>query len=337
VVLLPVLVAALLCTALVPIVQGLERRGWRTLPATWVAFGGFVLVVVLAAVLVVPPTAAELGNVGDSVREGSQQVEDWLVDGPLGLDREQVRQFTDDPIGRASEALQDSDISLVSGAVLVGEVLAGGLLALVLTFLFLKDGRRFQDWVLAHLPARHHDAVRAGAGRAWAALGGYLRGAAILGAVEGVVIGTTVWLAGGALAVPVAVLTFAAAFFPVVGAVVAGAVATLVVLATAGPAQALVVLAVVIVVQQLDNDLLAPFIYGRSVQLHPALVLLALSAGGVLGGIVGAFVAVPVLAVVAAVGSEVWERRSPQWLAPDETSPTAEGPEPPAAPSPEGP
>jgi predicted PurR-regulated permease PerM len=312
--LLPVFVAALLCTATAPLVVRLERRGWPTLAATWTVFGGFLLLLVGLALLIVPPTVAELGDVGDSVRDGVQEVEDWLVDGPLGLERERVEEFTNDPFDKASSLIEESDVSVTSGAVVVGEVVAGALLSLVLSFLFLKDGRKFQRWALDHLPARHREPIRAGARRAWDALGGYLKGAAILGTVEGVIIGSTVWVVGCSLAIPVAVLTFVAAFFPIVGAVVAGAVATLVVLATAGVGEAVIVLVVVIVVQQLDNDILAPFIFGAAVRLHPAVILVALTAGAAVGGIVGAFLAVPLTAMAAAVAGEVWDRRGERWI-----------------------
>ena len=305
-VLLPVLVALLLCTVLVPLVARLEARGWPTLGATWTVFGGGLLVVLGVAALVVPPTVDELSDIGPSVQEGAADVEDWLVDGPLGLDRERVHEFTGDPVGAVGDMVRSSDVSLADSAMVAGEALAGALLALVLSFLFLKDGRRFQAWALRRAPARHRDTLRATAQRAWEALTQYLRGAAILGGVEGVIIGGTVAAVGGSLAVPIGVLTFAAAFFPIVGAVVAGGVAVLVVLATAGLVPALIVLAVAVVVQQLDNDLLAPFIYGHQLQLHPAVILIAITGGGLLGGIVGAFIAVPVVAVVSAVAGELW-------------------------------
>ena len=106
-----------------------------------------------------------------------------------------------------------------------------------------------------------------------------------------------------------AVLTFFGAFFPIVGAVVMGTVAALVTLAGAGVVPAAVVLVVVVVVQQLDNDLLAPFIYGHSLHLHPIAVLLALAVGASLGGIIGAFVAVPLTSAAWGVGDEVRAHR----------------------------
>jgi putative heme transporter len=191
--------------------------------------------------------------------------------------------------------------------------LAGFILALVLTFFFLKDGRKFQRWARAHLPADREELFTTLAGRAWGALAGYLRGAAFIGLVEAIIIGVTLWLVGARLPVPVAVLTFLGAFFPLVGAVAAGIVATLVALVSGGTGDALIVAIVALAVQQFDNDLLAPLIYGKAINLHPVVVLLTLSAGATLGGLIGAFVAVPIAAVISAVGGELWKRYGDSW------------------------
>jgi predicted PurR-regulated permease PerM len=312
-VILPVFIALLLCAALAPLVTRLEQRGVPTLPATWLAYLVFLGLVIGTIVVIVPMMASELNGVGDRVSEGLDVVEDWLVTGPLNLDRSDVEDIRPDGSGNISETVSTSSSTVVSGVTMAGELFAGLILALVLGFLLLKDGRRIQAWGLAHLPERQHDLACALAQRAWDALGGYLRGAAILGAVEGVIIGLTLWTVGVPLAAPIGVLTFLAAFFPVVGAVVAGASATLVALATAGTREALIVLAVCVVVQQFDNDLLAPFIYGKSVQLHPALILVALTTGSVLGGIIGAFLAVPITAAISGVSSELWSRYGEAW------------------------
>ena len=101
-----------------------------------------------------------------------------------------------------------------------------------------------------------------------------------------------------------ALVTFLAAFVPVVGAIVAGVLAVLVALATAGGTGAIVVAVVAFVVQQLDNDVLAPVVYGRALELHPVVILLAILAGGSAFGLVGSFLAVPVVAVVVNVAAE---------------------------------
>jgi predicted PurR-regulated permease PerM len=110
---------------------------------------------------------------------------------------------------------------------------------------------------------------------------------------------------GGGLIVPVMLLTFVAAFVPIAGAIVAGVVATMVALVTAGTVPALIVGVVALVVQQLDNDVLAPMIYGRSLRLHPVVVLLSVVTGGALFGIAGTVIAVPLVAVAVAVFREL--------------------------------
>lgn len=188
IVVLPVFIATLLCSVLAPLVVRLEGRGWRPLPATVAVFFGFLGVLGLALTAIIPPTVDELGGLGDTVEIALDDIEDWLVDGPLSLDRSDVEEITDDPGGRLSELARSSGSQLADGARLVGETLAGALLALVLTFLFLKDGRRIQRWWLSHLPDRHRELARDAAARALGALAGFLRGAALLGLVEGVTI-----------------------------------------------------------------------------------------------------------------------------------------------------
>lgn len=310
IVVLPILVALLACSVLAPLVVWLERRGWPTAVATATVFFGALLTLGAVLALVVPPTVDQLVSTGEAVEQGLDDVEDWLVNGPLDLSRSEVRDYTQDPGGTIADLARDSSDTVTAGLVVVGETVAGALLALVLTFLILKDGRRMQAWTLDHLPRRHHDVVRECAAAAWSALSGFLRGAALLGTVEALIIGGAMWLVGAPLALPVAVFTFLGAFFPIVGAIVAGALAAIVTLATVGVTEALIVLVVVIVVQQLDGDLLAPLIYGRSLQLHPVVVLIVLAAGGVLGGIAGAFIAVPLAGATVGVGGVLWARRA---------------------------
>ena len=187
---------------------------------------------------------------------------------------------------------------MVSGTVVAFEVITGLVLALVTTFFLLKDGGRFCAWLLTFVPDDREPLARRLAARSWQTLGGYLRGSATLGVIEGFIIGMTVWIVGGALAVPVAVITFFAAFLPFAGAVLAGAVAVLVTLVTAGSTPALIVLVVAVLVQQFDNDLLAPIVFGKNLELHALVVLAAIVAGSTLFGAFGAVLAVPTTAVV---------------------------------------
>jgi putative heme transporter len=315
VVTLPIFIALLACAALAPLVTRLEAHGWPPLAATLTVLVVAVLVVGGLIAAAVVPALAQADEIADAVSEGLADVEDWLVEGPLGIQRETVDRWTENPTERITEMAGSSSTEIIAGVRTAGEVFAGALLALILTVLFLKDGRRFQRWALGHLPPRHHDLSRALGRRSWSALGGYLRGATILGLVEGVIIGITLWLVGSPLWGPIAVFTFLLAYFPVVGAVIAAVAATLVALATGGVGDAAIVAAVSLAVQQLDGDLLAPVVYGQSLKLHPALVVIVLTAGGVLGGIAGAFLAVPVAGAVVGMSSELWSRTGRSWAA----------------------
>lgn len=304
-VVLPLFAALLLATQLRPIVQALRSRGWprgiAALAATAAGLAGVGAAVAAMAV----PLARELADVDVGVRGGVDRVGDWLVHGPLGLSERQV----DGAIERGFQELRSHGAELaggaLSGTMLALEVLVGALLALFLLFFFLKDGDRIWAWIVGLLPSTARADAEAIGSRSWTVLGGYVRGVAIVALVDAVLIGAALGALGIPLALPLAILTFLGGFFPILGANVAGFAATMVALVADGVAAALIVAGVVLVVQQLEGHLLQPLIVGRSVSLHPVAILLALAAGGVLWGVPGAFLAVPLTAVAAGAASSV--------------------------------
>jgi predicted PurR-regulated permease PerM len=298
-VLFPLAVALFITRALSVPAGWLRARGWRPAPAAAATLVGALLLLVALVALVAPPMVDEFSHLGPTLDEGVGQVEDWLVeDSPFDLTRRDVEDARDDVTDRARDALRHSGDQVTRGVRTAVSGLAGLLLALVLTFFALKDGPHFVHWVDGRVESRRRDQLRTVAQASWAAIGGYLRGAAILGLVEAVIIGGTMAVMGAGLVVPVMLLTFAAAFVPIVGAVVAGVIAVLVTLAAGGLVPALVVGVVALLVQQLDNDLLAPWIYGKSLELHPVVILLAIAAGTALFGFAGTVLAVPFTATV---------------------------------------
>ncbi|MGH3001372.1 MAG: AI-2E family transporter [Gaiellaceae bacterium] len=195
--------------------------------------------------------------------------------------------------------------TVLSGTMIAVELAVGTLLALFLLFFFLKDGDRIWAWVVRLFPGDARADVEAIGRRGWKVLGGYLRGVSIVALVDAVLIGGALAVLGVPFALPLALLTFLGGFLPIVGANLAGFAAAMVALVSDGLLTALVVAAVVLVVQQLEGHLLQPLIVGRSVRLHPVAILLAITAGGVLWGIPGAFLAVPLTAVSAAAASHL--------------------------------
>ena len=179
------------------------------------------------------------------------------------------------------------------------------MLAIVLLFFFVKDGPAIWAWLVRQWPARWGPHIDEAGRRSWTVLGGYLRGTAIIGLVDAILIGIALALIGVPFVLPLSMLTFLGGFLPLIGASVAGIIAALVALVSGGVVDALLVLVlgVIIVIQQVEGDLLAPYILGKALQLHAVAILLSLTAGAAFAGIVGAFLAVP----VAAVGYTVLE------------------------------
>jgi putative heme transporter len=296
--LIPVVIALFLSRALAPVSMWLRSHRWPGALAAATTMLGFFLVIAGLLAAITPAIADEVDSLEPTVTQALDDVEDWLVDdSPFDVSRGTIDRLRERTGERVDGFFRESDSGLLDRSTLAAEVLAAALLALILTFFMLRDGQRFVDWSLRQLPFRHRANVHRAARGGWFALGGFLRGAAMLGLVESITIGLTLFLVGGDLVVPVMILTFMAAFVPIVGAVAAGVLAVLVALVTAGVVPALIVAGVAFAVQQLDNDILAPVIYGKALDLHPVTILLSLAAGTSLFGFAGTLLAVPVVAV----------------------------------------
>ena len=289
---LAVLVALLLAALLEPVARLVCR-----LPVPR-AVGAFAAILVLFGLLVLPAillwdvTARQAADLPQQLDEGWARTQEWLVG--LGIGAEQLDRITQ----QLKEQAGAAGGNLTATAMGVAEALGAALLALVLLFFLLKDGPLMAGWLTDRFPRRSRDRVARAGRDGWEALGKYARGTVAVAAIDAIGIGAGLLIIGVPMALPLAMLTFVAAFVPVIGATVAGAVAILVALAANGPGDALLVLAVVVVVQQVEGNLLEPLIMGRALRLHPAVVLVAVSAGALLAGVAGALVAVPVTAVV---------------------------------------
>jgi putative heme transporter len=304
VVFFPIVVALFLARALSPVSSMLRRHRWRPGLAAAVSLVGFFVVLVSLMTLVVGAIADETESLEPTLTQAIDDIEEWLVnDSPIQVSRDGIDRFREQAAEEFDSLARSSDSEFSKQATLVAELITGTVLAVILTFFMLRDGGRFVEWCCNKVP-RNRTGVRHSLDAAWATLGGYLRGAAILGFVESIVIGAALFIAGGSLIAPVMVITFLGAFIPLAGAVVAGIVAVLVALVTAGTGAAIAVAIVAVLVQQLDNDVLAPIVYGRVLKLHPVIVLLSVVAGGALLGIAGTVLAVPVVAVAVSSAKE---------------------------------
>lgn len=308
VVTIPAFIALLVTAILEPLVRRLRDRGMRPIFATWIVLGATLLLVAGVVTLLAAPVAEQFQDLGPQIEEGIVEIEDWLENGPLGLENPDLRQIAERGAERLNEDGQAGQ-QAVKGVTIAGEVIAGFLLALVMIFFFLKDGPLIVGWIRKHVPARRRDLADGIGRRSWATIGAYIRGTAIIGLVDGALIGIGLAVIGVPLALPISVITFFGAFFPLVGAIAAGLVAALIALVTEGPTAALLVIGLVVVIQEIEGDVLQPMVMGKALKLHPLVILVALTVGVVLAGIIGAFLAVPFAAVAVAVGIAVQEHR----------------------------
>jgi putative heme transporter len=300
---IPVLIALILAAAVYPVVNVLRRWGWSSALATATAFLG--ILVVLGGVItgIVVAVRNELDELISSAAEGWAQLQGFLADFPLPVDQAQI----DEALAGILDFLTSAAVgrSALSGLSTATQFITGAVLMAVVLFYFLKDGERIWTFLLRWFPYRRRAKMALAGSRAVDVLGNYVRGTAIVAAVDAIFIGLALFILQVPLALPLAVLIFIGGFVPIVGATVAGVLAALVALVANGPVAALVVIGVVVLVNQLEGNFLQPVVMGRSVSLHSLVILLALTAGTILGGIVGAILAVPVAAVAWAV-IQVW-------------------------------
>ncbi|MFE2924557.1 AI-2E family transporter [Streptomyces goshikiensis] len=295
-------VAALLVTALLqPFVVRLRRLGLpRGLATAVTAILGFV-VIGLVGWFVVWQVMDNLDDLSDRVRDGINELKLWLLDSPFHVTEKQINDIAKnltDTIGTNTEEITSAGLQ---GVTVLVEVLTGMLLAMFSTLFLLYDGKRIWHWVLGLVPAPARAGVAGAGPRAWRTLTAYVRGTVLVALIDAVFIGLGLYFLDVTMAVPLAVFIFLFAFIPLVGAVISGALAVVVALVTQGVFTALSVLAVVLLVQQIEGHVLQPFILGRAVRVHPLAVVLSVAAGGMIAGIGGAVVAVPLVAVTNTV------------------------------------
>jgi len=302
---LPVILALILATIAVPPARRLERRGAPRLVAALTVVGGGTSVVVGGIVLLIPAFTRQVAALGPTIGEAFERVLQWVDEGPLGLDRVELETLVLDAVDNLGQFSGSLASQVGSIAVAVGEVLTAIVLAVVLLFFFVKDGEQIVGWFISRAPERVRDDMRASGARGWGALAGYVRGTAAIALINAVGIGIGLLVVGVPLVLPLTLLVFLGGFVPVIGAFVSGLLAVLVALATGGLSAAIIVLVVVVVVQQIEGNVLQPMIMRRAVALHPVVILTVLTAGAVIVGVAGAFLAVPLAATLAAVGNEL--------------------------------
>ena len=326
---IPLVIALLFAALASPMADALHRSGLpRAIAAVLTVVFGLGLVSLLLT-FVGQQIAQGFSDLSDQVVDGLGEIRTWLREGPLQASDSQISDW----ISQAQQAIASSNDEVVARATEVGTaltyVLAGFFIVLVATYFFLADGDRIWAWVVRLFPRAARTRADSSGRAAWFSVTKFVRATVLVAFVDAVGIMLVAVLLKVPLAFAIGVLVFVTAFVPIVGATLSGAVAVLVALVAQGPVVALLMLLGVIVVQQVESNVLQPFLMGRFVSVHPLGVLVAIGAGVVVAGIAGALVAVPLVAALNAVAVHL----AGQEAAPvEEVSPRL--PEPPA-PAPE--
>jgi predicted PurR-regulated permease PerM len=303
---------ALLLTALLqPLAARLRRQGLGRMSATWCVFLLALVLIAGAAAFVTARVQAEYPNLVLQVKRTSTQVQSWLAGPPFHLHTANLQKVSGNIVKYLSQHQTLVEGTVVTGGRIVAEILAGIVFMLFVTFFLLKDGDRIWAWLTSGFRADRRVRVDRAGHAAWRSVVYYIRGTVVVAAFHATVMGITLSVINAPLVAPLALLMFLAAFVPLVGALVAGALAILVVLAAKGWILAIVVLGILLIMNQLEGHLLQPQIVGKMVRLHPLAVILVLAIGGVLAGIFGAVIAVPLTAALTRALPEL-RGRSPE-------------------------
>ncbi|MEU5312029.1 AI-2E family transporter [Streptomyces sp. NPDC021562] len=295
-------VIALLITALLqPTVARLCRRGVPRGPATALtAISGFV-VIGLMGWFVTWQVMENIDTLSNQIQSGIDDLRNWLLKSPFHVTDKQINQIAKN-LREAIGANTDQITSFgLEGVQVVVEALTGMLLVFFSTLFLLYDGARIWQWFLKLVPSAAREGVAGAGPRAWRTLTAYVRGTVLVALIDAIFIGLGIYFLDVPMAVPLAVFIFLFSFIPLVGAVASGALAVVVALVTQGVFTAVMTLVVVLAVQQIEGHVLQPFILGRAVRVHPLAVVLTVAAGGMVAGIGGAVVAVPLVAVTNTV------------------------------------
>lgn len=296
---LPVILAVIVCTVLAPPTTWMRRIGIPSALASLVSLLTFFAGLGVLIAIIAPDIATHSQVLYLQAVEGVQRLQLWAQGEPLNLDAEDIEQVVNDIASWFQEQAGTIASGVFAGISTATSMVLTIVVVLVLTFFFLKDGHKFLPWLRSAVGRRAGLHATELLTRAWKTLGGYVRTQAIVSFVDAAFIGIGIWIVGVPMAFTLAVITFIAGFIPIVGAVTAGALAVIVALVSLGFTEAVIVLIIILAVQQIEGNVLQPVLQSKAMNLHAVIVLISVSVGGGLFGLVGAFLAVPFAAMVA--------------------------------------
>lgn len=305
---IPILLALIFASTFAPVTRWLRGRRVPPALAAVIVLLGILLMFAGLAWLVAWAVYDQWDELREQALAGFTQLTEWVQTLPFAPSAEQLQEWQANIVSFLTEFVTSSQFGsgAIAGVSAVANFLTGFVLMIVVLFFFLKDGPAIWQFVLRPF----HGEGRARAERIGrttvVTFGSYVRGTATVAAADAIGIFIGLVILQVPLALPLGVVVFLLSFIPLVGAVVAGILAALVALVTQGWVAALIVVGIVVLVNQLEGNFLQPVVMGRALKLHALVILLALTIGTVLAGILGAVLAVPLAAVAWGI-VKVWD------------------------------
>ncbi|MFW6086359.1 MAG: AI-2E family transporter [Myxococcota bacterium] len=308
VVVIPIVLGVVLATLLEPVARWMSNHKVpRPVSAVLTILIGIGLLAGLLA-LFGHGVAGEMGELGRSLEKGYRQAIGWVVTSPLNVTRDQVTSWVDEQMSGLQAQAVESSTEIMTSLAQVIQLVIMLLLTIVFALYFTWDGDRQFDRTVSLLPERMQGHAREMGARTWRTVSGYMRAIFLIAAIDALLFGLGIWIIGVPLVLPLMLLMFVGSIIPIVGPIVATLVAALVALADGGLAPAGLTILVGTAVQQTEGNVLHPFLMGRVVHLHPAVVLFAVTAGATLAGVVGVFIAIPLVGALKAILSYAREQ-----------------------------
>jgi len=313
---IPLVIALILACAFNPVMSWMRRRGVPSVLATVATLLAIVVILSALGWLIVWAVRGQWNDLYSQAEDGFRRLIAWVQTLPFDfVQPDQLDELVDTVTDFVTSAQFSS--GALAGVGAVANFVTGFVLLITILFFFLKDGPQMWEFLLRPFRGENYVRARRIGDKTVTVLGAYVRGTATVAAVDAIGILIGLLILQVPLAIPLAVLVFLLAFIPIVGATVAGILAALVALVANGPLIALIVVGIVVLVNQLEGNFLQPVLMGRSMKLHAFVILVALTVGTVVGGIVGAVLAVPITAAVWGV-IQVWDGpdRPARWARP---------------------
>ncbi|MBB2975639.1 putative PurR-regulated permease PerM [Microbacterium endophyticum] len=301
---IPLVLALIFASAFAPVMSWMRKHSVPSLLATAITL--ITIVVILGGLtwLVVWAVESQWDDLYSQAQAGIQELIAWIKTLPIAPTSSQLNDWGNTLTDFFTSAQFGS--GALAGVSALANFATGFVLLIVILFFFLKDGPRMWEFLQRPFHGKQEERTQRIGDKTVTVLGSYVRGTASVAFVDAIGILIGLLILQVPLAVPLAVLVFLLAFIPIVGATLAGALAALVALVANGWVNALFVVGVVVLVNQLESNFLQPVLMGRSMKLHSFVILIALTAGTALGGIVGAVLAVPITATVWGI-IQVWD------------------------------